>query len=229
MQATDHDPNKEEEVVDEADDQDEPPTFRYEITSYGADYPIDALVKRISSQDIIVPTFGPETRLDEIRGFQRSLVWSKTQSDRFIESLLLGLPVPGIFLVAQGDGVFLSWTVSNACEPFSRSMKAYMEEGCMHLRKCNRNSMERHTKRLPQRLEENSTTALFTQQSFDRTSHLMIRAAYTWYSNASTLEGPRCGHRRYGSRYTVVHSWTFSASKTSSALGGRYTVKSLSA
>jgi hypothetical protein len=34
-------------------------------------------------------------------------VWRKTQCDRFIESLLLGLPVPGIFLVKEPDGVLL--------------------------------------------------------------------------------------------------------------------------
>lgn len=60
--------------------------FKYSITSYGADYPVDGLVKRIASGDIQVPKF------------QRSFVWTYNQACRFIESLLLGLPVPGIFL-----------------------------------------------------------------------------------------------------------------------------------
>ena len=98
-----HEVNNEEEMIDETDEQDETPVFRYHITAYGADYPVDALVKRIVSEDIVVPTFNPETRFDDIRGFQRAFVWTKAQSDRFIESLLLGLPVPGIFLVVQQD------------------------------------------------------------------------------------------------------------------------------
>ena len=34
-------------------------------------------------------------------------MWKKQQSNRFIESLLLGLPVPGIFLVKEPDGKLL--------------------------------------------------------------------------------------------------------------------------
>src|SRR5206468_12424422 len=60
--------------------------FKYAITSYGADYPVDGLVKRMASGAIFIPSF------------QRGYVWSLPQASRFIESLLLGLPVPGIFL-----------------------------------------------------------------------------------------------------------------------------------
>jgi len=35
--------------------------------------------------------------------FQRSFVWSINQASRFIESLLLGLPVPGIFLSKEPE------------------------------------------------------------------------------------------------------------------------------
>ena len=72
----------------------------YDISSYGADYPVDSLVRRLKKGDIIVPTFGHyDDDDDEFRGFQRNYVWPKFKADRFIESLLLGLPVPGIFLV----------------------------------------------------------------------------------------------------------------------------------
>lgn len=60
--------------------------FRYAITSFGADYPVDAIVKRIDNDVIFVPPF------------QRKFVWNIKESSRFIESLILGLPVPGIFL-----------------------------------------------------------------------------------------------------------------------------------
>ena len=76
---------EESDAQDLADEQEVAP-FKYSITSYGADYPIDGLVKRIRDGSIYIPSF------------QRGFVWTLPQASRFIESLLLGLPVPGIFL-----------------------------------------------------------------------------------------------------------------------------------
>lgn len=75
----------EEEVLD----------FTYSITSYGADYPVDSLVKRLKENKIRIPLF------------QRDYVWGEKQASRFIESLLLGLPVPGIFLSKDMDSADL--------------------------------------------------------------------------------------------------------------------------
>ena len=77
-------------IVDNLGD-DEIVTFKYAITSYGADYPVDGLVRRISDESIKVPIF------------QRGFVWTYGQACSFIESLLLGLPVPGIFLSREPD------------------------------------------------------------------------------------------------------------------------------
>jgi len=68
------------------DDSEEIIPFKYSIISYGADYPVDGLVKRIKDGSILIPPF------------QRGFVWNFKQASRFIESLLLDLPVPGIFL-----------------------------------------------------------------------------------------------------------------------------------
>jgi len=55
-----------------------------------------------------VPLFsGPADPVSDVARFQREYVWSKLQADRFIESLLLGLPVPGIFLVKETNGILL--------------------------------------------------------------------------------------------------------------------------
>ncbi len=72
--------------VNEIEEEAEPESLRYKISSYGADYPVDSLVKRLNGDIIYLPEF------------QRHYVWSMTQASKFIESLLLGLPVPGIFL-----------------------------------------------------------------------------------------------------------------------------------
>lgn len=99
---------RDEEEVDDLDEAAEIIPCTYSITSYGADYPVDSLVKRIEAKDILVPTFSwqaPEKT--EIVGFQRQYVWPQSKADRFIESLLLGLPVPGIFLVKEQSGILL--------------------------------------------------------------------------------------------------------------------------
>lgn len=44
-----------------------------------------------------------DKKLFYIPPFQRAFVWSQNQCSRFIESLLLGLPVPGIFLFKEAD------------------------------------------------------------------------------------------------------------------------------
>jgi len=76
-------------VFDESTDEIVP--YKYSITSYGADYPVDSLVSRLDRDVIFIPTF------------QRSYVWSINQASRFIESLLLGLPVPGVFFSKESD------------------------------------------------------------------------------------------------------------------------------
>jgi hypothetical protein len=78
------------------------------LESYGADFPVDGLVKRLDGGDILIPTFDPEYEdATGIKGFQRQYIWKKRQADRFVESLLLGFPVPGIFLVREPDNRYL--------------------------------------------------------------------------------------------------------------------------
>ena len=96
-----------DEDIDDLDEALEVIPFTFTITAYGADYPVDSIVKRIEANDIIVPRFNWEDPGSEIVGFQREYVWPRKKADRFIESLLLGLPVPGIFLVKENSGRFL--------------------------------------------------------------------------------------------------------------------------
>lgn len=59
---------------------------RLNVEYYGADFPVDLLVKRMEEGDFIIP------------GFQRQYVWREEEASRFIESLLIGLPTPSLFL-----------------------------------------------------------------------------------------------------------------------------------
>lgn len=78
-------------VVDEAAHDEAVAPVRYEISSYGIDFDVRGLVDRMREEKVFVPEF------------QRSFVWRLPDSSRFIESLLLGLPVPGIFLAKEPD------------------------------------------------------------------------------------------------------------------------------
>ena len=97
----------EDDPVDDLDELNENIPTTYTITSYGADYPVDGLVRRLETEDVVVPLFSAGAQTGQAVGFQREFVWTKAQCDRFVESLLLGLPVPGIFLVKETSGRLL--------------------------------------------------------------------------------------------------------------------------
>jgi uncharacterized protein with ParB-like and HNH nuclease domain len=63
----------------------------YRIVSFPADYTLRVLHEKWRAGEIEIPAF------------QRQYVWTAQQASRLIESFLLGLPVPGIFLYKQPD------------------------------------------------------------------------------------------------------------------------------
>ena len=79
----------EPDAVEDDTEDESAPTTPYRILSYGADYTVDSLVKRLQSEAFYIPRF------------QRAYVWDRRQASRFIESLLLGLPVPGVFVARE--------------------------------------------------------------------------------------------------------------------------------
>lgn len=80
-----------EPVDSEQQDLDASPP-RYEIVTYPADYTLEGLVSKYRKSQI------------KVRGFQRKFVWTLPQASKLIESFLLGLPVPAIFLYTDpGD------------------------------------------------------------------------------------------------------------------------------
>jgi hypothetical protein len=72
--------------VDDETEVEHPKPSRFRITSYGADLSVFDLRRRLGNE-ILIPA-----------PFQRKFVWTQKQASRFIESILLGLPVPGIFV-----------------------------------------------------------------------------------------------------------------------------------
>lgn len=64
-------------------------TAQYRIIYYGADFTLEVLNSKLKSMEISIPKF------------QRRFIWPIKRSSRLIESFLLGLPVPQIFLYRE--------------------------------------------------------------------------------------------------------------------------------
>lgn len=83
--------NEGTEVNDsEIDDLESVPST-YDVITYPADFTLEGLVAKYNKKTMIVP------------GFQRNFVWNIKQASRLIESFLLGLPVPAIFLFTDDE------------------------------------------------------------------------------------------------------------------------------
>jgi hypothetical protein len=91
----------------EVEELDEASPESYKVSYSGQDFDVDGLVRRLNREDMLVPKFGHQDDRITTAGFQRGFVWNKPQMDRFIESLLLGYPIPGILLVRQPDKRYL--------------------------------------------------------------------------------------------------------------------------
>ncbi|MDR4314468.1 Uncharacterized conserved protein [Niallia circulans] len=62
-----------------------------EVTTRGVDFSVRELVTMLKEEELITPKF------------QRELVWDKKRKSRFIESILLGFPIPGMFFSEKGN------------------------------------------------------------------------------------------------------------------------------
>jgi uncharacterized protein with ParB-like and HNH nuclease domain len=80
---------------DYADDEDIAQIDEYDITSTPNDFNILTLVSFIDSGAVRIP------------GFQRNFVWDKKRASKLIESLIIGIPVPQLFLYEQSRNRFL--------------------------------------------------------------------------------------------------------------------------
>lgn len=74
-----------EDIQSEENDLEATPA-EYEVITYPADFTLEGLVSKFKKGSMAVP------------GFQRNYVWNIKQASKLIESFLLGLPVPAIFL-----------------------------------------------------------------------------------------------------------------------------------
>ena len=74
---------------EDEDDNSSPPD--YQITTYPADFTLQVLYDQWNAGDIVIPKF------------QRDFVWNQVQASKLIESFLVGLPIPAVFLYRERD------------------------------------------------------------------------------------------------------------------------------
>ena len=63
----------------------------YHISTYPADFTLEVLYQKWKAKDILIPKF------------QRSFVWNQVKASKLIESFLVGLPVPAVFLYSERE------------------------------------------------------------------------------------------------------------------------------
>lgn len=80
---------------DYAEDEDDIQINEYDITATPNDFNVSTLFNFVESGAVRIP------------GFQRNFVWDRARSSKLIESLILGLPVPQLFLYEQSRNRFL--------------------------------------------------------------------------------------------------------------------------
>lgn len=61
----------------------------YQISTYPADFTLEVLHQKWKADEILIPNF------------QRRFVWKQVQASKLIESFLVGLPVPAVFLYSE--------------------------------------------------------------------------------------------------------------------------------
>lgn len=81
-----------EEELKTEEELDEAPFIEFDISVSPADPTLELLASKVRDRDIIVPFY------------QRKFVWKIEQASRLIESFLMGLPVPQVFLYVNDDG-----------------------------------------------------------------------------------------------------------------------------
>lgn len=81
--------------VDAPDDDDDSQVEEYDLTSTPNDFNILTIFNFVDSGAVKIP------------GFQRHYVWDIRRASKLIESLIIGLPVPQVFLYEEGRNSFL--------------------------------------------------------------------------------------------------------------------------
>lgn len=81
-----------EDILELEEENDESPFVEFDISVSPSDPTLELLASQVTRGDIIIPFY------------QRLFVWKIEQASKLIESFLMGLPVPQVFLYVNDEG-----------------------------------------------------------------------------------------------------------------------------
>ncbi|WP_426163801.1 DUF262 domain-containing protein [Sandarakinorhabdus sp. DWP1-3-1] len=81
----------EPDVLTTVEEEDETPYVEYDISVSPSDLSLELIAQKIAQNDIIIPFY------------QRRYVWTIEQASKLVESFLMGLPVPQVFLYENDE------------------------------------------------------------------------------------------------------------------------------
>ncbi|MDG6922590.1 MAG: DUF262 domain-containing protein [Nitrososphaerota archaeon] len=84
-----------EEIKGEKEDEEKLRRSKSKLYSYPADFTLEVLIEKLHHNEIKLPEF------------QRRYIWTKEKASGLIESFLLSLPVPPVYLFTRKDGTLL--------------------------------------------------------------------------------------------------------------------------
>ena len=113
--APEHAPLHREEIeADDGDDQFTP--LDYDIIVSPVDYPLESLHQKMTGNEVVMPSF------------QRQYVWDRPRASRLIESFMMDLPVPPVFVSEQKDRTLLVIDGRQRLETIHRFFKEEFRE-----------------------------------------------------------------------------------------------------
>lgn len=105
-----HNTDNDENLLAE-EEKDETPFVEFDISVSPADPTLEGLVRKYEKKQLIVPFY------------QRKFVWTIEQASKLVESFLMGLPVPQVFMYVNDDG---AWEIIDGQQRIM-SIKYFME------------------------------------------------------------------------------------------------------
>jgi hypothetical protein len=111
------------ELTEETPEEEAEPPLKYEIMNYPADFTLGGYVDLWEKDQLIVPDF------------QRQYVWDRVRASKLVESFLLGLPVPGVFLYKERNSPkYLIIDGQQRITSVVRYIKGTFDEGVFRLK-----------------------------------------------------------------------------------------------
>lgn len=97
--------------------------LQYDLSTYPADFTLEVFYQKWKNDDIIIPKF------------QRGYVWDIKRASRLVESIMMGLPIPPVFLYLNENNQFLVIDGRQRLQSIFYFMGGFFEKGDHKIKK----------------------------------------------------------------------------------------------